>query len=250
MIDEVAGANGGGREAEGAEDLEPLEEALGYRFSDRVLLETALCHSSYAHETEGVSSNERLEFLGDAVIGNVVAHLLFEAHPRWKEGDLTRALHRLVDKRALSELARKIDIGPYLRLGRTERRSAGETKTTILADAMEALIGAMYLDGGMEAVVALAFRAFPEALAANAPRVGRDPKTAFQERVMAETGEFPRYCILEDSGIEGDDERFHVEVRVQGEAWGAGQGRTKRSAERAAAERAMQRAEASDAADE
>lgn len=250
MSDEVSGANGGSAELSEESRLERLEEALGYCFEDRALLETALCHSSYAHETEGVASNERLEFLGDAVIGNVVAHLLFEAHPRWKEGDLTRALHRLVDKRALSALARRLGIGPYLRLGKTERRSAGEHKNTILADAMEALIGAMYLDGGMDPVAALACRAFSEALAANAPRVGRDPKTAFQERIMAATGEFPRYLTLEDSGVEGDDARFRVEVRVKGEAWAHGMGRTKRSAERAAAEQAIQRKAKIDALDE
>jgi len=222
--------------------LETLEGRLGYRFSDRSLLEHALCHSSYAHEEEGVESNERLEFLGDAVIGNVVAHLLYEAHPSWREGDLTRGLHRLVDRKALSELARRLELGSFLRLGRTERRSGGEHKTSILADAMEAVLGALYLDGGLAPVVELAQRAFAEALATDAPRVGRDPKTQFQEWVMARYGEFPRYEGLTDSEIEGDEDRFYVEVHAQGEVWGQGRGRTKRAAERAAAKGGLARA--------
>ncbi len=119
--------------------LEALEEELGYRYRDRDLLRTSLTHSSYAHETALDSeqpSNERLEFLGDAVFGMVVAHLLYEAHPSWREGDLTRALHRLVDRRGLARLAKQLGLGAHLRLGRTELRSNGRRKDSILADGM------------------------------------------------------------------------------------------------------------------
>jgi len=246
-------AHGGARPADDP-GAAALEDALGHRFRDRALLERALTHASYAHEAvdgedaADIASNERLEFLGDAVIGLVVARLLFEAHPDWQEGDLTRALHACVDRRALARLARELALGERLRLGRTERRGEGAAKDSILADAMEAVIGALYLDGGLEPVEALARRVFAEALAAGAPRVGRDPKTALQERVMALRGVFPGYRLLADSGVEGDEERFRAEVRVEDEAWGSGAGRSKRRAERAAAEAALSRLRAEEQA--
>lgn len=223
-------------------DLDALEERLGYRFRARALLETALQHASWAHEREGVPSNERLEFLGDSVIGLVVSHLLFTAHPDWAEGDLTRALHALVDERALAQLARDFDLGAHLCLGRTECQSRGAEKSRILCNAMEAVLGALYLDGGLEPVVVLARRHFAAALADDAPRVERDPKTGFQEWVVSHFGEFPRYETTRDSQVEGDPERFTTSVLVSGECWGQGTGRSKRNAEREAAEAALRRA--------
>jgi len=228
-------------ETEPAEDvLAPFEAALGYRFRDRALLENALHHSSYAHDHAGLESNERLEFLGDSVIGLVVAHAFYEAKPEWDEGELTRALHALVEGRSLAVLARALDLGAVLRLGRTERQSGGEEKDSILADAMEAVIGAIYLDGGLASVSELVERVFGEALHAAAPAVARDPKTELQERAMASRGEFPTYRLLLDSAIEGDDERFAVEVVLCGEAMASGIGRTKRAAERRAAALALE----------
>jgi ribonuclease-3 len=222
-----------------ARDIRALEDALGYRFEDASLLVTALRHSSYAHEHAGIQSNQRLEFLGDAVVGLAVAHLLFDAHRDWQEGDLTRGLHSLVDRRALSELGRELDIGPHLELGRTEIQSQGHTKSSVLADATEAVIAAIYLDGGLEPVVALARRVFAAALEEGAPRVSRDPKTHLQERVTARLGEFPRYELVADSEVEDDPARFTVRVKIAEEAWGEGVGRSKRLAERAAAEQAL-----------
>jgi len=221
-------------------DLGVLEARLQYTFADRTLLERALCHSSHANETPEADSNERLEFLGDAVIGLVVAHQLFEANPDWREGDLTRGLHRLVDRRSLAEQARVLDLGAHVRLGRTERQSKGQEKDSILADAMEAVLGAIYLDGGLEPVTALARGLFAESLAADSPGVERDPKTHFQEAIMAEFGHFPSYELEADSGVEGDDDRFCVRVMVDDERWGTGVGRTKRAAERTAAERGLE----------
>jgi len=221
--------------------VEELEEALGYRFRDPSLLDTALAHSSYAHEAGAIESNERLEFLGDAVIGLVCAHLLYAAHPDWPEGDLTRALHALVDRSGLAALARRLDVGPHLRLGRTEVESGGLDKDSILGDGMEALLGAMYLDGGIAPVEALARRAFKDAIAAGAPRVELDPKTRFQEFTMAEFGVFPTYRLVCDSGVEGDALRFSVEACVGDDVWAEGHGRSKRVAERAAAEAAYAR---------
>ena len=218
-----------------------LEESLGYRFRDAGLLRMALRHSSYAHEQASGESNERLEFLGDAVVGLVVAHLLFQAHPDWEEGDLTRGLHSLVDRRALAELGRQLDLGPHLQLGRTEVQSQGHTKSSVLADATEAVLAAIYLDGGLEPVVTLTRRVFAAALEAGAPRVSRDPKTDLQERVMSRFGEFPSYELTNDSEVDEDPVRFTVRVKVAGEEWGEGAGRSKRLAERAAAEEALAR---------
>jgi ribonuclease-3 len=228
-------------ETEEARDLlAPLEHALAYRFRNRAFLEHALHHSSYAHDHEGVESNERLEFLGDSVIGLVVAHALYEAKPEWNEGELTRALHALVEGRSLAALARTLDLGMVLKLGRTERSSGGEEKDSILADAMEAVIGAMYLDGGFDSVRSFVERVFGEALHAAAPPVARDPKTELQERAMASRGEFPTYRLTRDSAIEGDDQRFEVEVVLCGESLASGVGRTKRAAERTAAAVALE----------
>jgi ribonuclease-3 len=215
--------------------LEALEKSLGRAFEDPALLETALTHSSYANENPGALDNERLEFLGDSVIGMVVAQLLYRAHPSWPEGDLTRGLHQLVDRRGLAALARRFDLGSYIQLGRTELRSGGGEKDTILADAMEAVLGALYLDGGIEPVEQFCITHFPEALAAEAPRVALDPKTGFQEWVMTQFGVFPTYRTTDDSGIEGDDDRFTVETLIRGEAVGRGTARSKREAERRAA---------------
>lgn len=230
-----------------SEALDRLEVALGYRFTRRARLEHALRHSSYAHERstpqagEGQApSNERLEFLGDAVLALVVAHLLYMAKPDWREGDLTRALHALVDGRSLAKLARSFEIGPVIALGRTERHSGGQEKPSILENTMEAIVGAIYLDGGLDAVTAFVERAFAEALAEDATPVRRDPKTEFQERVMAKLREFPAYRVVHDSFIEGDENRFTIEVVVQGQGLACGVGRTKRAGEQRAAATALE----------
>ncbi len=225
--------------------LASLEQALGHDFADRGLLEQALTHSSYANElragpggSEAVVSddNQRLEFLGDSIIGMVAAQLLYRAHPDWREGELTRALHQLVERRGLAALARSLDLGSHLRLGRTELQSDGHRKDTILADAMEAVLGALYLDAGIEAVEDFARRSFAQALETGAKPVDLDPKTRFQEWVMAEFGVFPTYRTVTDSGVEGDESRFESEVVIGDRPIARGVGRSKREAERSAAE--------------
>lgn len=220
--------------------LERLESVLGHRFTRRDLLEKALQHASHAHEHDGVESNERLEFLGDAVLGLVVADALYRMKPDWQEGELTRALHSVVEGRSLARIASEMDLGAWLKLGRTERQSSGERKPSILADALEAVVGALFLDGGLPVASAFVERVFASALAADAEPVGRDPKTELQERLMAEEGEFPRYRVSEDSGIEGDDERFTIEVVLREAPLARGIGRTKRAAERQAARAALE----------
>lgn len=231
-------------EAERADVLDRLEAALGYRFVRRALLEDALRHSSYANERSSqqatrVEDNERLEFLGDAVLAIVVAHALYRAQPEWREGELSRALHALVEGRSLVKLARSFELGSAIRLGSTERASGGQEKASILENAMEAVVGAIYLDGGHDAAASFVEAAFGEALTADAAPVRRDPKTEFQERVMADEGCFPEYRVVTDSLVEGDEERFTVEVVLHGKPLARGVGRTKRAAERLAAADAL-----------
>lgn len=231
------------------DSTDALETQLGHRFQDRSLLETSLRHSSYAHEARKahateerrVESNERLEFLGDAVIGMVVAHLLYDAHPGWAEGDLTRALHQLVDRAGLAQLAREVGLGAHLRLGRTELSSNGRAKDSILADGIEAVVGAMYLDAGVAPVEKFVRRVFAPAFDADAPRVVADPKTRFQEWAMSRFGVFPRYRVVHDSAIEGDDSRFTVEVLLEEAPVARGIARSKRLAEKQAADAAFER---------
>jgi ribonuclease-3 len=227
--------------AAGESARQSVEAALGYAFRDPDLLATALAHPSYAHERDASPGNERLEYLGDAVLDLVVARLLYDAHPDWTEGDLTRARAALVNKRALAERARFLDLGRFVKLGKTEQRSGGADKDSVLADCFEALLGAIYLDGGLGSAVELARKLFAEAVAV-APR--RDAKTEFQEWAHARFQHTPTYRTVVDSGTDDDDERFTVEVRIGDEAWGRGIGRSKRSAERAAAEAALARASA------
>jgi len=251
-------ADGGDR----SRTLDRLEAALDYRFVDRGALEAALRHSSYAHERAldakttdttdtkrgmAAGSNERLEFLGDAVLALVVAEALFGAKPEWREGELTRALHSIVEGGSLTQLARSLDLGSALRLGRTEESSGGHEKPSILEDGMEAVIGAMYLDGGLGVVQRFLRRVFAEALAADAVRVERDPKTELQESLMATVGEFPSYRLVRDSEVEGDDDRFTIEVASLGTVLGQGTGRTKRAAQKGAARAALESRHEADA---
>jgi ribonuclease-3 len=219
-----------------------LRASLGYDFADPALLATALTHASAAFERDGTRGNERLEFLGDAVLGLVVARLLFEAHPEWREGELTRGRAALVNARALARQARSLGLSDYVVLGRTERRSGGAEKERVLANLLEAVIGAIYLDGGMAPVQALVTRCFGEALAGDA-MLQRDPKTRFQEWAHASVRETPRYVVAKDSAVEDAEDRFTVEVLLGGESWGCATGRSKRTAESAAAAQALERVE-------
>jgi ribonuclease-3 len=219
-----------------------LEGALGHRFADAALLEAALRHPSYSQEIDGTCGNERLEFLGDAVIDLIAAQLLFEAHAGWDEGHLTRARAALVNRRSLARCARVLALPGHVRLGRGEREGGAE-KERILANVFEAVVGALYLDGGVAPVLALARRLFADALAPDSDAFAADPKTSLQEWMHARGRPTPRYAAVSDSGVENDEQRFQVEVSVEGEVWGRGIGRTKRAAERAAAEDALRRAQ-------
>jgi ribonuclease-3 len=221
-----------------------IDAVLGYEFADRALLDLALTHTSYSHEDDGGRGNERLEFLGDAVLDLAVSQILYAVHPEWDEGDLTRTRAGLVNQRSLAEQARNLELGRFVKLGRTEKRSGGCEKDSILANCFEALIGAIYLDGGLAPVEDFVRRVYGSALARDAGRQRRDGKTEFQEWTHARFQQTPSYETVGDSGADGDDARFAVTVSIGAEVWGRGVGRSKRLAERAAAAEALKKCEA------
>jgi ribonuclease-3 len=220
-------------------DTSALERALDYAFRDPELAALALTHPTLAYEQDGSRGNERLEFLGDAVLGLAIAALLYERETGWSEGDLTRARAAIVNRRTLAERARALGLHELVRLGRTEERSQGRDKDSILANCFEAVLGALFLDGGLDAAMPLVARCFETLLAAGPAR--RDAKTAFQEWAHAAQRRTPSYHTVGDTGVEDGEDRFTVEVRVGGEPYGRGVGRTKRAAEAAAAEQGLLR---------
>ena len=218
--------------------MEALEEKLGYRFTDRSLLENALTHSSYANENRarGMQSNERLEFLGDSVLGMVVADYLYRTHPDLPEGDLTRTRAALVCEESLAEVARTLELGAYLKLGRGEEAGGGRTRPSITADAVEAVLAAVYLDGGIGSARKLIQRFILDK--EEEKSASRDYKTALQELVQRESGQVLAYRLV---GATGPDhaKRFQVEVELNGVPVGAGEGRSKKEAEQMAAKAAI-----------
>jgi ribonuclease-3 len=222
------------------EAIERVAAALGHQFRDPALLRTALTHRSYANERrrEGVEDNERLEFLGDAVLGWVVSTLLWEHFPGASAGEMTRRRADLVCETALHQIAQQLGIGEALRLGRGEARSGGRNKPRLLASAFEACIAAVYLDGDSAAAAAVARRLLTPQLAATSPGAS-DFKTRVQELVQQSGAPPPRYELLETSGPDHARE-FRVALRVNGHCLGEGLGRSKLEAEQAAAARAYQ----------
>lgn len=220
--------------ADRSELLSALEARFGHQFRSRELLDDALTHRSWANEAGGVSHYERIEFLGDAVLGLVTADWLFELHAGRAEGELSLRKSMLVSEGALASYAEKIALGEGLRLGAGEERSGGRLKASLLADVLEALFGAVYLDAGFEAARRVV-RTYLES-ASELPLEQRavDPKTTLQEQVQARGWPLPAYTVVEESGPD-HDKVFTVEVRIRGELAGRGIGRTKKGAEQAAA---------------
>ena len=218
--------------------MEALEEKLGYRFTDRALLENALTHSSYANENRarGAQSNERLEFLGDSVLGMVTADYLYRAHPDLPEGDLTRTRAALVCEGSLVEVAKLLCLGDYLKLGKGESAGGGRERPSIVADAVEAVLAAVYLDGGIGSARKLIQRFILDK--EEEKSASRDYKTALQELVQRESGRVLGYKLI---GAQGPDHAkiFSVEVDLNGVPIGQGQGRSKKEAEQMAARAAI-----------
>ena len=215
-----------------------LETIIGYKFKHPELLETALTHTSYANETRPpVKHNERLEFLGDSVLQIVSADYLFHAYADRPEGDLTRIRAALVCEGSLVQVAKSLDLGSYLKLGKGEAHGGGRARPSIQADAVEAMLAAVYLDGGIgqarKLIHDLVLTDEKEKTAA-----GRDFKTALQELVQRESGQVLAYRLTGESGPD-HAKTFCMEVQLNGKAIGAGQGRSKKEAEQAAAKAAV-----------
>ncbi len=220
--------------------LGKLEQNIGYVFTDRQLLLQALTHKSFSNEqSEFVPHNERLEFLGDAVLELVISDWVFCHYPDIPEGGLTRIRAEVVSEKGLSRIARQLQIGSVMRLGKGEQQSGGSDKSSLLADALEALLGAIYRDSGFVAVGPVVERAFRAAIEESAIlRYGSDYKTCLQERLQGHYGILPEYLLAQVSGL--DHERtFTMEVYFDGKLLGKGSGRSKKSSEQKAAAAAL-----------
>ena len=220
--------------------IKDLEAAIGYRFKNITLLQNALTHSSYANERwhNSLLSNERLEFLGDAILGMTVAKYLYQTFPDRPEGELTRMRADMVCEQTLAKVAVKIDLGLHLLLGNGEEQGGGRNRNSILADAVESVIAACFLDGGMEAAQQFIDRFIlvevPVRKLHNA-----DYKTALQELVQQRKNQVLNYALVGESGPD-HDKKFEVEVRLNGKVVGIGTGSSKKRAEQDAARMALE----------
>lgn len=223
--------------------MKTLEEKLGYQFKDITLLENALTHSSYAneHHMGSLNSNERLEFLGDSVLGMVVADNLYRTFPKLPEGDLTRLRANLVCEGSLVLVAKQLNLGSYLRLGKGEEASGGRERPSIIADAVEAVLAAVYLDGGISQARRIIQHYILDHMA-EVQRASRDHKTYLQELVQRKSGQVLSYHLVGESGLD-HAKTFIMEVRLNGKAIGKGQGRSKKEAEQMAAKAAIEKLE-------
>jgi ribonuclease-3 len=233
--------------------LEDLEDIIGYHFRDRDLLTQAITHRSWAHEQVSPRAatqarrlhNEALEFLGDSVLGLLVADYLFRAYPHATEGELSRMKHRLVSAPTLAKASKELGLGEFLRFGRGEEKSGGRRKAALLADVFEAVMGAIFVDGGLSAANDFANRTLGEELRRADPvaAAAADPKTMLQERLQANHEPAPQYTVIETLGPP-HHRTFHVELKWNGGS-ARGEGRTIKAAEAAAAQLALQQMEAS-----
>jgi ribonuclease-3 len=227
------------------EERARFESRLGWTFRDEPGLAQALAHRSWCAENPDDSSNERLEFLGDAVLGVIVTDYVFKTYPMLQEGQLAKVRASVVNAEVLAEVAASIALGPCLRLGKGEDASGGREKTSILADAMEAVIAAVYLDGGMDAARDVVMGLFGERIAEAASGPGGDDyKTRLQELAAQRFEKLPRYHVHD----EGPDhaKRFYATVMLGGVPHGSGEGGSKKQAEQAAARAAWRELSASD----
>ncbi len=219
--------------------IKDLETAIGYRFSNITLLQNALAHSSYANERwhDSLKSNERLEFLGDSILGMVVAEYLYRNYPNRPEGELTRMRADMVCETSLAKVAHSLCLGSHLLLGHGEEQGGGRDRASILADAVESVIAAMFLDGGMEPAKAFIARFIlcnvPEKSLSNA-----DYKTALQEKVQQKKNQVLTYELIGESGPD-HDKHFEVRVLLNGQIIGSGKGTSKKRAEQDAARDAI-----------
>lgn len=218
-----------------------LEQKLDYHFRDQSLLENALRHSSFANETKDpkITSNERLEFLGDSVLGFVTAKYLYQHFPDLPEGNMTKLRAELVCEHALYAVAQELDLGQALRLGKGEELSGGRERPSILADAVESVIAAMFLDGGIDVAERFILDRVLRSLDKGLPVRDTDNKTRLQELVQHKAGQTLTYAVTGESGPDHKKE-FTVSVSLNGAVVGSGVGKTKKEAEQAAAGNALE----------
>ena len=246
MSEGQAPERGGPNGQEDGARLDPvaaLSRRIGLPLPDRATALAALTHKSYVNEhrdEEGLADNERLEFLGDAVIDLAVSHRLMERFPTAREGDLSKMRAAVVDEQGLSEMARALELGALLRLGRGEELTGGRQKASLLADAMEAVIAAVYLGSGLDPVLGIVDRFLGEAFArASSGTLDRDYKTQLQELAQSRLRATPRYRVFAEHGPD-HSKTFEVETDLRGEVVGRGAGRSKKDAEQAAAKLALE----------
>jgi len=221
--------------------MEELQTKLEYRFHDRALLLTALSHSSYANENKsaGLASNERLEFLGDSVLGQVVSSHLYLSYPKMPEGQMTRLRAELVCEQSLYEVAKALGLGTFIRLGKGEEHTGGRQRESILADAVEALIAAQYLDGGIAVATSFINKYILSKLDTMETHSMSDYKTALQEIVQRKAGQSLIYELLSESGPD-HQKSFSMQVILNDKAIGIGYGHTKKEAEQYAAKNGLE----------
>ena len=220
--------------------MNKLEEKIGYHFRDRELLQTALTHSSYANEKHGeAQSYERLEFLGDSILGLVTAEFLYTHEPRLPEGRMTRLRAELVCEVSLHKTALELSLGRYMRLGRGEEHTGGRERPSILADMVEAIIAAMYLDSGMEQARSFIMDRILRDVEFGDSHRSADYKTRLQELVQRKSSQVITYRLKDESGPD-HDKTFTFEVQINGETCGEGSGKTKKEAEQMAACKALE----------
>jgi ribonuclease-3 len=222
------------------EDYSRLEQRLGYAFAKPELLRTALTHKSFVNENPalGREDNERLEFLGDAVLDLAVGHLLMECYPVRSEGELSKRRAAIVNEPGLHAVAQRLGLGEWLFLGRGEEQTGGRCKVSLLADACEAVLAAVYLDGGFDAAFRVIRHLFEDRLLTTRRAGGEDYKTRLQELVQAKMRTVPRYLVLAEQGPD-HDKTFQVAVHVAGSELARALGKSKKEAEQRAAQLAM-----------
>lgn len=233
------------------ETVKGLEARLGYRFRDKSLCENALTHSSYANENRGAgyASNERLEFLGDSVLGVTVAEHLYRTRPDLAEGQMTRLRAELVCERSLADAANRLKLGPCLKLGRGEERSGGRARASILADAFEAVLAAVFLDGGWTPAGAMVHRFILSGAEHGNDGDTGDYKTTLQELVQRKSGQVLAYALVKAEGPD-HEKTFIFDVLLNKKRIGTGSGRSKKEAEQAAARDGLAALEAEDTEEE
>lgn len=221
-------------------NAQQLEQLLEYTFRDQTLLVQALTHPSHLHEaSESDGDYQRLEFLGDAVLGLLLAEILYVMYPDWDEGALSQLRSRLAGQDVLADRARTLGIGNFVLLGRGEKQTAGREKDSILGDVLEALIAALYRDGGLQAARTLVVRLFEELAAApETLELGRDSKSELQEFLSSSGYPLPEYRLIEESGP-AHDRLFLFQILVGDKIIGVGQGKSKKIAQQVAAAEAL-----------